>query len=158
MQKSKLQSLIESPFLFWLYKWNQLPTLWFWGVKVKSCSAGACEVMLPYTWFSKNPFRSVYFAAQCGAAELSTGLLVLLAIEGKPAMSVLVIKCAAEFVKKAAGPVHFRCHQGEVIQEEVSKAATSGEAHVVSLSSEGTLADGTVVCRFEITWSVKKKS
>ncbi|HND87824.1 MAG TPA: DUF4442 domain-containing protein, partial [Saprospiraceae bacterium] len=64
--------------LFLLWK---LPAAWFMGIGVQHCEAGRAVVSLPYGWRSQNPFRSAYFAAQCAAGELSTGLLALAALQ-----------------------------------------------------------------------------
>ncbi|MGB3545398.1 MAG: hypothetical protein WBA17_00375, partial [Saprospiraceae bacterium] len=47
---------------------RKLPTLFWWGVRVKSATEDRAEVTIPYTWRTQNPFKSVYFAAQAGAA------------------------------------------------------------------------------------------
>jgi hypothetical protein len=66
-----------SNFKFRLLMFFKIPLIWFSGIKVQKIERGTCEVYLPFSRRTKNPFRSVYFAAQCMAAELSTGLLVM---------------------------------------------------------------------------------
>src|SRR5690606_10376148 len=85
--------------LFLLWK---LPAAWFMGISVRACDGGQAVVKLPYGWRSQNPFRSIYFAAQCAAGELSTGVLALTHLQGKPPVSMLVTRVEAEFLKKAS--------------------------------------------------------
>lgn len=140
--------------LFLLWK---LPAAWFVGISVLRCDGERAEVRLPYGWRSQNPFRSTYFAAQCAAAELSTGVLALAAIQDKPPVSMLVRRIEAEFLKKAAQTLVFTCEEGAAITETVEKALSSDEAQVIRASSVGRLPDGTEAARVWITWSFKAK-
>lgn len=141
----------------WFYFLLKLPSAWFWGMKIKSVDHDKAVVNLPYNWFSKNPFHSIYFAAQTGAAELSTGLLGIIAIEDKPPISMLITSIEGEFVKKADSLTTFTCNDGIKIRETVELAITSGEGQVVNVTSKGVDSYGDVVSRFKFTWSFKTK-
>ncbi len=141
-----------------LYFWKKLPSLIFWGVRVANASPQRCEVTLPYGWRTQNPFRSIYFAAQCGAAELSTGLLATIAIRGRGPVSMLITGVEAEFVKKADSKTTFICTEGDKILEAVQRAIESGEGQEVVVNSTGVQASGEVVSRIRFRWSFKKKS
>jgi len=127
------------------------------GLRVVVLDPKRAVVRLPYGWRSQNPFRSIYFAAQCAAAEMSTGLLALAALEGRAPVSMLVVRLEAEFLKKAADTLLFTCEQGEVIAQVVQTAVETGEPQTIRVLSVGTLPDGTEVARAWITWSFKKK-
>jgi len=142
----------------WLFFLARLPSAWFWGIKIKSVDHNTSSVTLPYSWFSKNPFRSIYFAAQAGAAELSTGLLGLIAVEDKPPVSMLITSVEAEFVKKASSLTTFTCDEGEKLRQCVEHAITTGEGQTVTVSSTGVDSEGDVVSHFKFTWSFKSKS
>ncbi len=142
----------------WFFFLVKLPSAWFWGMKIISVDQDKGVVNLPYNWFSKNPFRSIYFAAQTGAAELSTGLLGIIAIEDKPPMSMLITGVEAEFVKKADSLTTFSCSDGGKIKETVDLAITSGAGQAVTVTSIGVDSYGDVVSRFKFTWSFKTKS
>jgi len=148
---------INSPWRFPLFLWWKLPAAAFMGVRVKHCDAQQAVVRLPYGWRSQNPFRSIYFAAQCAAAEMSTGLLALAALEGRAPASMLVVRLEAEFLKKAADTLLFTCDQGDAVAQTVEKALESGEAQTLRVLSVGTLPDGTEAARMWITWSFRKK-
>jgi Domain of unknown function (DUF4442) len=139
------------------FLWSKLPAAWFMGIRVKSCTSQLCEVLLPYGWPSRNPFRSTYFAAQCAAGELSTGLLMTAALAGQPPVSMLVTKVESAFTKKANQMLTFRCEEGAAAQEAVAQAIATGQPVVIRMTSIGTLPDGTEASRVWLTWSLKLK-
>ena len=155
--KRYLQEL-NTPWRMRLFFWKHVPSLIFWGVKVKKADIRRCEVTLPYGWRTKNPFRSIYFGAQCGAAELSTGLLATLAIRGRGPISMLITGVEAEFVKKADSLTTFVCDEGEKLIDAVQRAIDTGEGQQVSVTSVGTQQTGEVVSRIKFRWSFKVKS
>lgn len=127
------------------------------GISVRSCDGREAVVALPYRWRSQNPFRSTYFAAQCAAAELSTGLLALTALQERPPVSMLVVKIEAEFIKKASGTLLFTCNDGDALENAIQKALETGEPQVFTALSTGRLPDGAEAARVRISWSFKAK-
>ena len=157
MDKSEFLRLVNSPWRMRLYLLWKLPAAWFFGIQVVRCDAGACSIRLPFHWQSRNPFRSIYFAAQCAAGELSTGLLVMATLAGQPPVSMLVVNIEAEFVKKAEAPLDFTCTEGAQVDSVVQQALNSNEAQMLRLCSTGRLRDGTVAANIWITWSLKRR-
>ena len=141
-----------------LYFLRHLPSAFWWKIHIKKASPDSCEVLLPYSWRSKNPFRSIYFAAQCGAAELSTGMLAILALKDQPSMAMLVTDIRTVFTKKASKNTTFTCKQGAEVREVVQKAIQTGEPQTITMISIGTMSDGTVVSETHLTWSFKVRS
>lgn len=139
-------------YLFW-----KLPGAWFMGAQIYSCDAEKCVVRLPYRWRSQNPFRSIYFAAQCAAAELSTGMLSLVALEGQPPVSMLVVGFEAQFLKKAGDTLLFTCEDGAAMLASIQQAIATGEAQTFTAISVGRLPDGSEASRMVVTWSFKVK-
>ncbi len=139
-------------FLFW-----KLPAAWFMGLDLRHCDNQRAVVRLPYGWRSQNPFRSIYFAAQCAAGEMSTGILALNHLQGKPPVSMLVTQMEAEFFKKASDTLLFTCEDGAALQNTIQKALETGEGQIFRATSIGTLPDGTEAARVYITWSFRKK-
>jgi Domain of unknown function (DUF4442) len=140
-----------------LYFFTKLPSAFWWGTKVKSCSPYRTEVELPYSWRTQNPFKSIYFAAQMGAAELSTGLMATTALKGRGKISMLVTNIETEFFKKASSTITFTCEEGIKIIEAVQQAIDTGEGVKTTINSAGTLANGEIASRIKITWSFKVK-
>lgn len=148
----------NNPLKMRLYFLQKLPSLFFWGVQIKSVTPERGQTRIPYGWRTQNPFRSTYFAAQSGAAELSTGMLGLLALSDQPPCSMLIVSMEAAFVKKATSWVTFTCEDGAAIQVAVQKAVDTGEAQSITVYSIGVQEDnGAVVAKMSFTWSFKRK-
>ena len=130
-----------------LYFLKNLPSAFWWGVKVKSCSPYRSEVEVPFNWRTQNPFKSIYFAAQAGTAELSTGLMATIALRGRGKISMLITNFEIQFLKKASQTLTFTCEEGIKIIEAVQKAIETGEGVKVVVSSIGTLPDGIVASK-----------
>ena len=60
---------ISSPFRFGFFLATKLPAAFFVGLKLKQINEQSCTILVKHSWFSKNPFKSVYFAAEAMAAE-----------------------------------------------------------------------------------------
>jgi hypothetical protein len=115
------------------------------------------ETRIPFWWLSQNPFRSVYFAAQCAAAELATGILVVAATRNDKRISILLASVEAEYTKKATSGILFRCHDGDAIRDAVQEAMETGEGVTVTATSTGYDTSGDVVSVSRLTWSFKKR-
>ena len=87
-------------------------------------------------------------------AELSTGVLVLMHVDGYN-ISTLVTKLNSKYFKKATTKVNFICLDGEKIIQHVQRAIDSGEGVIFDLKSKGYDLDGLCVSEFDITWSLK---
>jgi hypothetical protein len=137
----------------------KLPSAFFSGVRVREINETRCEVTVPYKWFSKNPFRSTYFACLSMAAEMSTGALSMLHVyKRKPAISMLVIKVESEYFKKAVDKTTFVCEDGEKIRGTIEESVSSGDARTIRVRSVGRNKANEVVAEFFITWSYKVKN
>jgi hypothetical protein len=145
-------------FGFNLYLLAKLPAAFFSGVRLKSLDEKSCKVTIPYKWFSQNPFRSTYFACLAMAAEMSTGLPCIMAIDKmKPKVSMLVVNLESRFTKKAVDITTFECKDIPAIYETVKKAIETKEGQTVDTTSIGLNKAGEEVAHFKITWSFKSK-
>lgn len=146
----------SSKFKFFMLK--NLPSAYFSGVRIKEISEEKSVVVVPFKWFSKNPFHSTYFACLAMAAELSTGLLAMANVyKRKPTISMLVVKMEAQYYKKATGMTAFTCNDGLLFTEIITNAIKTGEAQTLSAESKGINSKGELVAEFTITWSFKVK-
>ena len=59
-----------------LFTFFNLPSAWWSGVRVEKITSVTCDVKVNLLWINKNPFKSIFWAVQGMAAELTTGLLV----------------------------------------------------------------------------------
>jgi hypothetical protein len=142
-----------------LFMFSKLPTAYFMGLKVKNVTTQRAQIALPYGWRSQNPFQSIYFAAQCAAAEMSTGLLAMTAIRatGKN-VSMLVSKIESEFLKKANSTTIFTCEDGDKVFALLEKAMQTGEPQQITMTSLGVQATGETVSKTSVTWSFRVKN
>lgn len=148
---------LNTPWKMGFYFLQKLPSLYFWGVRIKKVNHQKAEVTIPFSWRTQNPFRSTYFAALCGAAELSTGTLALIGLAGRPGVSMLVVHVEAKYFKKADTTVTFTCEQGEILIAAIDKAIETGESQQVTATTLGTLPNNEIACEMRITWSFKLK-
>jgi hypothetical protein len=140
---------------FLLFK---LPSAYFTGVRVKSISETTCITTVKHRWINQNPFKSIFWAVQGMAAELSTGAMVMTKIkESNKNISMLVANNRATFTKKAKGRILFTCTDGALINEAIDKTISTGEGQTIWMKSEGKDAAGDVVSAFEFEWTLKVK-
>ncbi len=141
---------------FLLFK---LPSAWFCGVRLKFISPSKSQVTVKHKWINQNPFKSLYFAVQNMAAELSTGVLVMQAIQSQnKKVSMLVIQAQSEFFKKATGRIRFECLEGEMINQAVHKSIEEDNSQVIEVPVKAYNANDELVSQFSFTWSVKPKT
>lgn len=151
------QKKMTNPLVFWFAMLLKLPSAIFWKLRVKKLDQHSCEVTIPYFWRSQNPFKSIYFAALAGAAELSTGALCQMALAGKGKFSMLVVDFRAEYFKKASTKITFSCEQGNELFELIGRL-NPGETSQLTMISTGKNTSGETVARFYVTWSFKRKN
>jgi hypothetical protein len=136
----------------------KLPAAYWSGVRVKSISKEQCVVTVTHRWFNQNPFKSMYFAVQAMAAELTTGALVMMQIKisGKH-ISMLVANNNGNFSKKATGEITFTCNDGHLIEEAIKKTIGNGEGQTIWMKSIGVNEKGEQVSEMNFEWSIKLK-
>ena len=155
---SAFRKQIIHPLRFRFFMLRSLPSAFFAGLHIISLNEQQAVIAVKYKWFNQNPFRSMYFAIQSMAAEMSTGLLGFGQIyQRNPGVSMLVVGLEAKFIKKITGTVLFTCSDGEAVRGAIETSITSGEGVTVKCRSVGTNEAGEAVAEFFITWSFKAK-
>ena len=141
--------------LFLLYK---LPIAFLAGLRLVKIDDSAAEIRVKHKWINQNPFRSMYFAVQAMAAEISTGLMVFRKIDqsGK-SISMLVTNQEAIFTKKATGWNYFRCEDGNLISQAIDRAVETKEGQTVWVTSVAVDSTGDRVSVFKFQWSIKER-
>lgn len=141
---------------FLLFK---LPLAYIAGVRVLSIKSNEVIVRVKHRWINQNPFKSMFWAAQGMAAELSTGVLVMQAIEqSKERVSMLVTQQQAYFYKKATGKIMFSCTSNMNLKAFIIDSKEKEEGKSFLLISEGKDERGVIVSKFCFEWSLKVKS
>jgi hypothetical protein len=149
---------ISSPISFRFFLLQKLPTAYLCGLRIKELNATTTVISVRHGWFNQNPFRSMYFAVQSMAAEMSTGLMSFGQVYRRnPAVSMLVVKLEASFIKKATGLILFTCTDGALIDKAVEDTIVSGDSTQIVTRSVGTNENNEIVAEFLITWSFKAR-
>ncbi|AUZ06188.2 MULTISPECIES: DUF4442 domain-containing protein [Vitreoscilla] len=138
---------------------TELPAAHFCDVRVKNLDEKVCDVTMTHQHANQNPFGSIYFAALAMAAELSTGAMVIRAVENAPeVISMLVLNQNAHFSKKARGTITFTCTQGHFINAAIEETLRTREGVTLWLQSVGTDEAGDVVTTMNFEWTMKVKN
>lgn len=136
----------------------KLPSAWWSGVRLKAIDEKRAVTTVKHKWFNQNPFKSMFWAVQGMAAELSTGALVMNEIQksGRK-ISMLVANNKATFTKKATGRIVFTCEEGHLIAGAIQKTIETGEGQTCWMKSVGVNEDGVEVSTFHFEWTVLLK-
>ena len=140
-------------------KWMlfKLPAAWLTGVRILSISDTKCEVKVKFKWINQNPYRSMFWAVQGMAAELTTGMLLTKSIqESNTNISMLLVGNKSNFYKKAVGKIKFICDQGETAKELID-LTKKNITHKAWLKAKGFDETGDMVSEFDFEWSCKKR-
>ena len=140
-------------------KWMlfKLPAAWLTGVRILSISDTKCEVKVRFKWINQNPYRSMFWAVQGMAAELTTGMLLTKSIqESNTNISMLLVANKSNFYKKAVGKIKFICDQGETAKELIN-LTKKNITHKAWLKAKGFDETGDMVSEFDFEWSCKKR-
>jgi acyl-coenzyme A thioesterase PaaI-like protein len=155
-EAKKFQKKMTNALVFWSAMLVRLPSAVFWRLRITQLDEENCKVTIPYLWRTQNPFKSIYFAAMAGAAELSTGALCQLAMAGKGKFSMLVTDFRAEYYKKANEKITFTCNQGSELAKIIENLEQN-QTHTLTMISSGSNTSGELVAKFFVTWSFKRK-
>ncbi len=128
------------------------------GLRIVEIDEKHASVSVPYNYLTKNPFRSLYFAVQSMAAEMSSGAMAIAEIKAasRP-VSMLVYDMQAKFTKKAQSRVLFTCNDGEAIRQAIRETLETGEGRTATITSIGIDQAGDKVSEFNFTWTFKAK-
>lgn len=128
------------------------------GLRIVEIDEKHASVSVPYNYLTKNPFRSLYFAVQSMAAEMSSGAMAIAEIKAasRP-VSMLVFDMQAKFTKKAQSRVLFTCNDGEAIRKAIRETLETGEGRTATITSIGIDQAGDKVSEFNFTWTFKAK-
>ena len=136
----------------------KLPAAWLSGVRLTLIDEDKCEVKVRFKWINQNPYRSMFWAVQGMAAELTTGMLLTKYIQDSNAnISMLLVGNKSNFYKKAVGKITFTCEEGE----NAKKLINSTIQNITSkawFKTKGYDETGDLVSEFDFEWSCKKRN
>jgi hypothetical protein len=136
-----------------------MPIAWLSGLKMDNVTSDTASVFIKFRFLNQNPFKSMYFACQAMAAEMTTGLLAMGHIENHSEnISMLVLDFQASFSKKAVGKVKFICSDGTIAQKAIQKAIETKLGVSCPMESKAYDSSGDCVSTYQIIWSFKVKT
>ena len=150
--------MAASPSKFNTFTFFKLPSAWWCGVRLKYIDEKKAITTVKHKWVNQNPFKSMFWAVQGMAAELSTGAMVIDQIQqsGRK-ISMLVQNNNAYFGKKATGRITFTCEDGHLIADAIQKTIETGEGQKFWMKSVGVNEDGVEVSVFNFEWTIRLK-
>ena len=141
-----------------IFSFFKLPAVWWTGVRLRYIDENKAIVTVRHRWINQNPFKSLFWAVQGMAAELTTGAMVMNQIRKSGTnISMLVANNNANFSKKATGKISFTCEDGHLIKDAIDKTVATGEGQTFWMKSVGVNEDGLVVSTFNFEWTVRLK-
>jgi hypothetical protein len=137
--------------------------LYFVKPSIVELSDRRCEVVIPLTWRTRRrDIAAMYLGVLVMGADVSGGLIAFnLITRSKQRVSFLFKDVKAEFLKRAEDDVHFVCEDGEMIQQLVQRALSSGQREEATVRITATVPSklgSEPVAKFALTLSVKKKT
>jgi hypothetical protein len=140
------------------YLFFKLPSAFWCGVRIKTITPTICMATVKHRWLNQNPFKSIYFAVQAMAAELTSGALIMYQIKkSNRNISMLVTKNKGDFYKKAKGRITFTCSDGLLIEQAILKTIATSEGQTVWLKSIGVDEQSVIVSEMDFQWSIRLK-
>ena len=137
----------------------KLPSVWWCGIRVTKIDDISCQVKVVHRWINQNPFKSMFWAVQGMAAELTTGVLIMEAIHNsRRKVSMLVLNNRANFSKKARGKVLFECDEKQKLIKSMNTLIKTQEPQTILLTSKGIDQNGDIVSTFEFEWTLLLKN
>ncbi|MDT0552725.1 DUF4442 domain-containing protein [Urechidicola vernalis] len=137
----------------------KLPSAYLSGVRLKSISDSEVVAKVKFRWINQNPFKSLYWATQGMASELTTGIIVMREIaESGKRISMLVTKQQGEFLKKAKGTILFSCVDTDMVKTAIAQSIATGKGQQIILVSKGVDEAGDTVSSFSYEWSIKLRT
>ena len=134
----------------------KLPAAYFTGVRATYLDSETCSASVKFRWINQNPFKSMYWAVQGMAAELTTGALIIAKIREKDFnISMLLIGNAATFLKRSRGRLTFTCNEGKLVDDAITKAVSTGEGQSIKMNAKGIDDEGQEVSHFTFEWGIK---
>ena len=147
-----------TPARFNMFMFFKLPSAWWSGVRLYSINDSECIVKVRHSWINQNPFKSMFWAVQGMAAEMTTGAFLTREINlSGENISMLVSNNTAKFTKTATGKIRFVCTKGLEVKKLIQKAVDTGDSQTLWIDSIGYNEDNLMVSHFSFEWSVKTR-
>jgi len=158
-RQTAFRNIFLSPLKQRFYFLKHLPMAALAGVKLIFLDEEKAVAIVPFMRRNKNPFKSMYFAVQSMAAELSTASLAMLALKSLEAdVALIITENRAEFNKKAQTEISFTCVDYSEFKKAFNELKNAGDTTSVTAKTIGTNSEGEEVAVFYFTWSFKRRN
>ena len=155
----KFRNRFLSPFKQKLLYAKYVPMGFISGIRLVHLDEEKSVAEVPFRWWNKNPFNSIYFAVQSMAAELSTAAHAMMALKGFDAdIALTIVELKAEFVKKAQSKITFSCLDYDKYYKAIALLKQPGDTGTVTVKTVGRDVNDNEVATFYFTWSFKRRS
>jgi hypothetical protein len=144
---------VRNPFKFRLFLWSRLPMAAIAGLKIVAVDEEHAVTRIKCRWLTQNPFKSTFWAVMGMAAEMSSGILVMM--HGEQKVSMYVTGCRAVFIKRATGTSFYSCRQGTAIRSAIEQCIQDKSSASIDCTTIVTDSLGEKIAEFVFTWSVK---
>jgi len=157
IDNSKLEKEIKrlsKSLRFRIFTLLNMPSSAFVGLKIVELTTESCTTSLPGGWRTQNPFRSMYWAVQGMAAEMSTGAFpfaISKSIQNNLRMYVVGVE--SNFIKRAKGKILFECSNLSDAYNAVEETIKTKNSVNCDLISMGKDSSGEVVSKWIFKWN-----
>jgi len=155
-EQKKFRDDFLSPFKQRFFYFKNLPMGLISGIKLIHLDEKKSVSEVPFRWCNKNPFKSMYFAVQSMAAELSTAAPALMALKGNGKnIAFIIVDVRAKFLKKAQSKITFSCLDYGKFHNSISQLSQPDDTVTVIAKTVGRDVENNEVAVFYFTWSFK---
>lgn len=145
-----------------LYGLMKIPLVLFVSPRVVEAGDKRFVLKIPLGYRTKNHLNSMYFGALGIGAELSIAAAAVAAIaESKLKIDFVFKDFTAQYLKRAAGDVHFICDEVEMVKSLIEEAKTNPdriERKMKGYAVVPSVSETEPVMTYELTLSVRNRS
>lgn len=156
LKKLKLTAFVN------FYGLVKIPLVLFVNPRVVEVGEKRFVIKIPLNYRTKNHLNSMYFGAMGIGAELSIAAAAVVAIsESKKKIDFVFKDFTANYLKRAAGDVHFICDEADVVRGLIEEAKTNPERIERKLKGYAVVPSvnsAEPVMTYEMTLSVRNRS
>jgi hypothetical protein len=140
----------------------KIPLVLFVSPRVVEAGDKRFVLKIPLGYRTKNHLNSMYFGALGIGAELSIAAAAVAAIaESKLKIDFVFKDFTAQYLKRAAGDVHFICDEVEMVKSLIEEAKTNPdriERKMKGYAVVPSVSETEPVMTYELTLSVRNRS
>ncbi|UXR63402.1 DUF4442 domain-containing protein [Bdellovibrio bacteriovorus] len=145
-----------------LYGLMKIPLVLFVSPRVIEAGDKRFVLKIPLGYRTKNHLNSMYFGALGIGAELSIAAAAVAAIsESKMKIDFVFKDFTGQYLKRAAGDVHFICDEVEAVKALIEEAKTNPERIERKMKGYAvvpSVSETEPVMTYELTLSVRNRS